>query len=145
MQSMCAWTNNIHELVHKITKLSGIVLDEDLIVVLTNNLPESYQPLIVSLELVEESKLTTDYIINCLVNEEDQQGREQPEKQLALEARAKPKTPKSQIMCWNCNKRGHYSIECPDSEDGDKKNGKNIQDGKDSQYTRIKQTGGSLY
>jgi len=32
-------------------------------VVLTNNLPDSYQPLIVSLELVEESKLTVDYVI----------------------------------------------------------------------------------
>jgi len=45
-------------------------------VVLTNSLPDSYQPLIVSLKLVEESKLTVDYVISHLTNEEDLQGKE---------------------------------------------------------------------
>ena len=44
--------------------------------VLTNSLPNSYQPLIVSLELIEESKLTVDYVISRLTNEEDLQRKE---------------------------------------------------------------------
>jgi hypothetical protein len=70
-QSMRAWTNNIRELAHKITDLGGTISGDELIVILTNNLPDSYH---VSLELVEESKLTVDYVINRLVNEEDQKG-----------------------------------------------------------------------
>src|SRR5258707_89993 len=142
---MCAWTNDIRELTRKITDLSGVVPDEDLVVILTNNLPKSYQPLIMSLELLEESKLTADYIINHLVNKEDQQQHAHPKKQLALSARnTKPKSPRSQITCWNCSKKGHYQSECPDSADGDKVNRKNTQDGKESQNTR-KQTMGTLY
>jgi len=68
---MRAWTNSIRELAHKVTDLGGMVSDDELIVVLTNNLPDSYQPLIVSLELVDERKLTVNYVIACLVNKED--------------------------------------------------------------------------
>ena len=71
-----AWTTSICELARKMTDLDGTVLNDELVVVLTNKLPDSYWPLIVSLELVEESKLNVDYVIAPLVSEEDQQGKE---------------------------------------------------------------------
>ena len=124
-QSMRAWTNSIRELARKISDLGGSVSDDELIVVLTNKLPESYQPLIVSLELVDESKLTVDYVITRLVNEEDRQGKETKEEVLALSAStAKRRTPRSEITCWGCKKKGHYSYECPDATNGETKSQK---------------------
>ena len=116
---MRAWTNSICELARKITDLGGTVSDDELIVVLTNKLPDSYQPLIVSLELVDEKNLTVDYVITRLVNEEDRQGNDTNTEGTALSVRvAKHKTPRSQITCWTCGKKGHYLNECPDAEDG---------------------------
>ena len=107
---MRAWTNGIRDLARKISDLGGSVSDEELIVVLTNNLPDSYQPLIVSLELVEEKPLTVDYVVDRLINEEGRQGKVGDEGSLAILARnAKQKTPRSQITCWKCKKKGHYS------------------------------------
>jgi hypothetical protein len=84
-----AWTKtkNVHELACRITNLGGTTLNNEHIVVLTNHLPNSYQPLIVSLELIEESKLTINNIITCLVNKENQQGKEGNNKSLALTTR----------------------------------------------------------
>ena len=86
-----------------------------------NNLPGSYRPFIVSLELVEESNLTVEYVINRPINEEDRQRKEGNEESLALSARnAKQKTPRSQITCWKC-KKGHHSYSCPDEHEADVK------------------------
>jgi len=71
---MRAWTNSVRELALRITEFGGVVSDDEQIVVLTNNVPDSYQPLIVSLELVEESNITIDYVISRLINEENRQG-----------------------------------------------------------------------
>lgn len=68
---MCAWTNSICELTCKITDLGGTVSNDEIIVVLTNKLPDSYQLLIVLLALVDEMNLTVNYVITHLVNEED--------------------------------------------------------------------------
>ncbi len=110
---MRAWTNSIRELAHKVTDLGGMVSDDELIVVLTNNLPDSYQPLIVSLELVDEKKLTVDYVIARLVNEEDRQGKDTNEDTLGLYANTpKRRTPRSEITCFGCGEKGHYQFEC---------------------------------
>ena len=116
---MRAWINSIRDLARKISDLGGSVSDDEL-VVLTNNLPDPYQPLIVSLELVGEKTLTVDYVVNRLINEEDRQGKEGN----ALSARnAKPlKSPRSQITRWKCKKKGHYSYECQDEHEADAKN-----------------------
>ena len=55
-------TARMDDLARKMTDLDGTVLSDELMVVLTNKLPDSYWPLIVSLELVEESKLNVDYV-----------------------------------------------------------------------------------
>ena len=121
-QSMRAWTNSIRELARKVSDLGGNVSDDKLIVFLTNNPPGSYQPLIVSLELVEESNLTVNYVVNRLMNEEGRQRKEGNEESLGLSARnAKQKTARSQITCWKCKKKVHYSYSCPDEQEADVK------------------------
>jgi hypothetical protein len=51
------------------------VSDEDMIVVLTTGLPTSYTraPIIISFDALESSKLTIDFIITRLLNEEGRQ------------------------------------------------------------------------
>ena len=106
---MHTWTNSICKLTCKITDLSGTISNNEIIVVLTDKLPNLYEPLIVLLELVDEKNLTINYVITHLVNEEDQQGDDMNVEGTALSARvAKCKTPRSQITCWMCNKKGHY-------------------------------------
>lgn len=81
---MCAWTTDIHDLTHRISDLGRGILDDELIVVLTNNLPDSYQLLIIFLELVGENP-------HCQLCH---QGKEGDEGSLAILARnIKQKTP----------------------------------------------------
>ena len=68
---MHTWTNSICKLTCKITDLSGTISNNEIIVVLTDKLPNLYEPLIVLLELVDEKNLTINYVITHLVNEED--------------------------------------------------------------------------
>ena len=82
---MRAWTNSIRELARKISDLVGNVSDDELI-------------------------LTVEYVVNRLINEEDRLRKEGNEESLVLSARnAKQKTPRSQITCWKCKKKEHYS------------------------------------
>ncbi|KAF8810677.1 hypothetical protein BYT27DRAFT_7221900 [Phlegmacium glaucopus] len=58
---------------HFITATMIEVSDEDIIVILTAGLPHSYTPVIISFDALDPEKLTLDFIINHLLNEEAQQ------------------------------------------------------------------------
>ena len=94
------------------------VEDEDLILVLTGGLDSSYDNFVITLDSTPPLQLTLNYVITRLLNEESQQLAD-PDRLSALTAATsyKPKGAKrdmSQITCWNCGKKGHFQLNCPD-------------------------------
>ncbi|EJD35069.1 hypothetical protein AURDEDRAFT_43904, partial [Auricularia subglabra TFB-10046 SS5] len=76
--NMHTWITAVQEVVQHIRDLDGEVSDEDIIVVLTESLPDSYQPLIVTFDSLPDDNLTVDYVIGRLIKEESRQDRDTP-------------------------------------------------------------------
>lgn len=115
-QSMESWIGEVRSLSNRLTAINVKVTDEDMIVVLTASLPSSYTPVVVSFDGIDPGKLTLDFVITRLLNEESRQsapsssGAEvKPEDNAAMLAkRAGPN-----ITCFYCGEKGHYAINCP--------------------------------
>jgi hypothetical protein len=102
-QTMQSYINQVQELAGKLTDLGSEISDEEVILVLTQGLPESYDSLIVSLDATPPDDLTVDGVIARLINEESRQGpaRErlkEEENATALAVRE---------ACSNCQRSGH--------------------------------------
>ena len=79
--SMSKWITSVHDVTQQITDLKGNIHDEEVIVILTNSLPESYRPLVVHLDSMEEKDQTISNVITCLIGEEcHQEGEKDQEK-----------------------------------------------------------------
>lgn len=128
--NMRTWITAVEEVVQYIRDRDGEVDDEDVIVVLTDSLPDSYQSLIVSFDSLPEDELTVEYVIARLIKEESRQDRDTPVLPLAASATAlaarntasAPAAPRvkrdvKDITCFKCGKKGHYQSNCPDSND----------------------------
>jgi hypothetical protein len=72
-QSMEGWIGEVRGLTNRLKAIDVDVSDEDMIVVLTAGLPSSYTPIVISFDTLENSKLTLDFIITRLLNEEGRQ------------------------------------------------------------------------
>ena len=90
-----------------------------MIVVLTAGLPFSYTPIVISFDALESSKLTLDFVITRLLNEEGRQAipsaeikAEDPDANTALNI----SNFRSNIQCFYCLLKGHYSSICPQKE-----------------------------
>ena len=84
----------------------------------TNSLPESYAPLIVQLDAMEESHRTISHVITRLIGEERRQAGEEWEKDreedsLALLAARRRRRDRSEVICFGCGEKGHYRSNCP--------------------------------
>jgi hypothetical protein len=53
--SMSTWITLVHDVARQIKELNGDVLDEDLVVILTSSLPDSYRPLVVQLDAMKKA------------------------------------------------------------------------------------------
>jgi gag-polypeptide of LTR copia-type/Domain of unknown function (DUF4219)/Zinc knuckle len=94
--------------------------EEDLILVLTAGLGEEYEKLVVTLDATPCDQLTLDYVIAQLLNEELRQtspdripipGVTIEVQALATKGRNDRRSPN--VVCHNCNGRGHYKSNCP--------------------------------
>jgi len=72
-QSMESWIGEVRGLANRLKAIDVDVSDENIIVVLTAGLPTSYAPIIISFDVLESSKLTLDFVITRLLNEEARQ------------------------------------------------------------------------
>lgn len=116
--TMRAWITAVQDIVQRIRDLEGEVPDEDVIVILTESLPQSYDSLIVSLDGIPESELSLDLVIGRLIKEEARQNSPEPPSSSALTARAPATVPRvkrdvKDITCWRCHNKGHYESNCP--------------------------------
>jgi hypothetical protein len=116
-QSMEGWIGEVRGLANRLTAIDVKVSDEDTIVVLTAGLPFSYTPVIISFDALESSKLTLDFVITRLLNEEGRQatpssvdiGKEDHNDNAALNTMKY----NSKIQCFYCLLMGHYASACP--------------------------------
>jgi hypothetical protein len=140
-QTMQAWVGEVRSLAYRLKDIGVRVDDEEIIVVLTIGLPPAYKTLVISLDSVDTDKLTLEFVITRLLNEEAQQ-LGQPEQTvlkaepkeegggLALAAHSRHEAGTLKVTCFYCMKRGHYAADCPvkkaDIEEREDKNRKAI-------------------
>ena len=67
---MVSWISDIKNAAFQLEAAGVTILDEDVILALTEGLPESYSTLIVTLDSIPADSLTLDIVITCLLNEE---------------------------------------------------------------------------
>lgn len=118
-QSMQSWIAQVRQAAHRLTAAGGTASEEDIIIVLTQGLPITFESLIISLDAAHPNELTVDYVIGRLINEEVRQEmasvqiKFEPVQAFAANATARSLT---QITCFKCGKKGHFKSECPDIE-----------------------------
>ncbi|KAF8813237.1 hypothetical protein BYT27DRAFT_7085019 [Phlegmacium glaucopus] len=69
-QTMESWIGEVQTCTHCLENIDITVSDEDMIVILTAGLPLSYTPVVISFDALDPEKLTLNFVINCLLNEE---------------------------------------------------------------------------
>jgi hypothetical protein len=117
-QNMASWIGEVRGVAFRLKQAGITVDDEDIILVLTMGLPDSYDTFVVALDSTDSSALTLDYVIGRLLNEES---RKIPTSTREAAFRtdvnhSRPRRPVSEITCFNCQKKGHYQSDCPDKK-----------------------------
>ncbi|TFK60266.1 hypothetical protein BDN72DRAFT_739188, partial [Pluteus cervinus] len=72
-QSMTSWIADVRRAAHALSRVGYSVSNEDLILVLMIGLPPSYHSLIVTLDAVDPTLLTIDFVVTRLLSEESRQ------------------------------------------------------------------------
>ena len=125
-QSMSSWTTDVQQAAFHLKEVRYTAMDEDKILVLTQGLPLSYDPFIISLDAPiaantspndSDLSIPIEVVKAHLIHEESHQHAAQsvttPDVALAVTTAA-PKTrrPLEQITCFHCGEKGHYQINC---------------------------------
>jgi len=129
-QPVISWVSDIKRAAFQLEATGVSTIDEDIIMALTESLPESFLTFIVALDSLPPSELTLDNVITRLLNKEvrqtpagsgmnvstDPMMAPKPEPDEALLANMRAKCPASEITCYQCGRRGHYQSSCPSPE-----------------------------
>jgi len=125
-QSMGSWIADVQQATFRLKEVGYIATDEDKILVLTQGLPPSYDPFIISLDAAiangntaDNASISLEVVKARLLNEESRQRAAHlvtsPDS-VALAVTtigSKPCHPLEQITCFHCGEKGHYQINCP--------------------------------
>lgn len=114
---MQSWVAEVRHAAHQLKDAKAEATDEDIILVLTQGLPITFENFVVSLDTTASSDLTLNYIISCLLNEEARQKVKEMEPfhdphNSAMATTSQHRSPTLNITCYKCGKRGHYQKDC---------------------------------
>jgi hypothetical protein len=118
-QRMASWIADVKGVVFQLSQIGVTLPDEDTILALTNGLPPSYGPLVLTLNSTPSEIFNLDYVIVRLRTEETHQqpepgGLDTTDHALATTGTCDwPKRPVAHITCFGCGKTGHYRVNCP--------------------------------
>ena len=134
------WIASVWDIAHCLEAADFEVKHIDLIITLTQGLPDCFNPFIVSLDATPIDQLNVDSVITCLLNEESRQGHNDPGADITLIAHSKlpkktwskPSKAKSIVnedhsshgpCCYNCGGHEHLARNCPSpKQEGEKAN-----------------------
>lgn len=122
-QSMEGWIGEVRGLANRLKAIDVDISNEDMIVVLTAGLPATYTPIVISFDALDSSKLTLDFVITRLLNEE---GRQATPSLTSVDIKTEDSDDantalnvskfRSDVQCFYCLLKGHYSSVCPQKE-----------------------------
>ena len=111
--------NKVSTIEMQLSVMGASIPEDELAVMVLMKLPESYQPLVVTLESLESEKLTMDLVSSRLLQEESRQAMATDEnKDTALYMKSKQgrttchKKGTRKFRCYNCGKTGHIARNC---------------------------------
>ena len=121
-QTMQACIGQIQGLAFRMEHAKIAITNQDKILAITIGLPPSFNNVIINFDSMSPKTLTLDLVIACLLNKEVQQITTIPsvkeDDQIKMEldeamAVSHPK-PISEVLCFFCNRKGHYKSDCPE-------------------------------
>ena len=116
--TMQAHAASIREHADRLTGLGDSPSETLMVAVLLSSLPESYGPLIVSLD-THPDRTKFDFVVQRCINEEARQlSNASSSQDSAFNAVIKPKKDKKNVTCFKCGKKGHYQNECKEETEG---------------------------
>ncbi len=114
---MASWISDVKGVVFQLSQIGDAVPDEDIILVLTNGLPPSYNHFVLTLNSTLSEVSNLNYIIRCLQTKETcqcAQSRRLDTNGHALAITCDwPKRDLAQITCFRYGNKGHYQANCP--------------------------------
>ena len=126
--TMQAWIGQIQALGFCLEQAGITVSDQDKILALTMGLPSSYDAVIINFDSTPSDQLTLSHIISRLLNEEVRQisgtqpsnpgdaSEEVHDEAMAVQGggRRAGGGNQSEVVCFFCDKKGHYKSNCPE-------------------------------
>jgi len=127
-ETMQSWIGQIQALGFRLEQAGITVSDQDKILALTMGLPSSYDAVIINFDSTPSDQLTLSHVISRLLNEEVRQTSGQPsnpddtseevrDEAMAVTGRGGRRAgggTASDVVCFFCDKKGHYKSDCPD-------------------------------
>jgi len=111
-EAMASWVLRVKALVFELRVIKAAPTDEDVILMLTNRLPTTYQVLVIALDSTPTTDITLPNVISRLTNEEGCQDSVQIEEEPHDAGDAMVATAghhdQLQVTCFQCRKNGHY-------------------------------------